>query len=443
MNIEPTTDNFFNLYKKMNMDPISESWCGAKWFEGTIWLYQGVTASCHHNPFHKIELDENDPSSLQNTPQKIKEREAMFRGEQPKGCNYCWSVESNGGTSDRIIKTQAIPEYRLIEWHAKKKPLVEIPYMIEIAFERTCNLACAYCGPSFSSKWATDIRNNGPYIDIKTDSRYSSDNDSDIIYEKTEKNPYVEAFFKWWPDLESKIIWLRITGGEPLVSPSFWRFLDIINQRNSFKGMISINSNLINFKGELDRLITQTKNFNIKLHTSIESSFQEAEYVRDGFDREIWLKNVKTLLDTTNWTINFTTSVSNLTVYTFIDYLNLMADFKKQYGSKRIEIGCNFVHYPIFMRVQILPKQDRLELSNQIEYWRQENKNILHIAEDEHLQRFANIMKNSETMIPETYVTIENAFNDLKTFVQQYDYRRKKDFRKSLHPKFIEWYEKL
>ena len=51
-------------FKKKHLDKVSSSFCLAKWYEATMWLYMGETASCHHNPTHKIELDPNDLRSL-------------------------------------------------------------------------------------------------------------------------------------------------------------------------------------------------------------------------------------------------------------------------------------------------------------------------------------------------------------------------------------------
>ena len=44
-------------YKQRMIDPISESYCAAKWYNATIWLGHGQTASCHHPPGHWIPLD--------------------------------------------------------------------------------------------------------------------------------------------------------------------------------------------------------------------------------------------------------------------------------------------------------------------------------------------------------------------------------------------------
>ena len=35
-------------YKKQILDTKSASFCGAKWFNATIWLGSGMTTSCHH-----------------------------------------------------------------------------------------------------------------------------------------------------------------------------------------------------------------------------------------------------------------------------------------------------------------------------------------------------------------------------------------------------------
>jgi len=46
-------------YKKQILDPKSASFCGAKWYNATIWLGSGMTTSCHHPLPHKIDLEEN------------------------------------------------------------------------------------------------------------------------------------------------------------------------------------------------------------------------------------------------------------------------------------------------------------------------------------------------------------------------------------------------
>jgi organic radical activating enzyme len=344
-----------NLFKRFTsegrQDAISPTYCAAKWFEGTIWLDKGVTASCHHTPLDPIKLLPGKPDSLFNSPNKMLDRVDMLMGQRPSGCSYCWDIEDTGGISDRRIKSKSL--LTKVKWH-KKPELSSTPVQLEIAFDRTCNLACAYCGPTFSSKWANDIKQNGPYQNLITESRYT------ILEEIIDKedNPYVDAFFAWWPELEKTLKVLRITGGEPLMSTNFWKFIDFVST-SGFEGELHINTNLINYKGEVDRLIEKTAGLNIMIHTSMESSLDQAEYVRSGFDQYVWEDNVAKIMEQTNWVLNVTTAVSSFTVFNYIDYLNRMLMYKRTYGKQRIEITCNFVYYPEFMRIDLIPQDKR------------------------------------------------------------------------------------
>ena len=96
-------------YKARMIDPVSESFCGAKWYNATIWLGSGMTTSCHHPLPHKVSVEDviANPKALHNTPQKKEERRQMQCGERPKGCEYCWKVEDIGrdNISDRVYKS--------------------------------------------------------------------------------------------------------------------------------------------------------------------------------------------------------------------------------------------------------------------------------------------------------------------------------------------------
>ena len=85
----------FDDYRTRVIDPISDSFCGAKWYNATIWLGHGGTASCHHPPAHNIDKEEikTNPSAIHNTRHKKKMRQMMLEGTRPKECEYCWKIE--------------------------------------------------------------------------------------------------------------------------------------------------------------------------------------------------------------------------------------------------------------------------------------------------------------------------------------------------------------
>ena len=85
-------DESYQEYRDRAINPISPSFCGAKWYNATIWLGNGTTASCHHPPAHKIPLEEVAMShkAIHNTQYKKLIRKQMLEGERPKECEYCW-----------------------------------------------------------------------------------------------------------------------------------------------------------------------------------------------------------------------------------------------------------------------------------------------------------------------------------------------------------------
>ena len=88
-------DETDNEYRTRVIDPISDSFCAAKWLNATIWLGHGGTASCHHPPAHNIDKEEikTNPSAIHNTRHKKKMRQMMLEGTRPKECEYCWKIE--------------------------------------------------------------------------------------------------------------------------------------------------------------------------------------------------------------------------------------------------------------------------------------------------------------------------------------------------------------
>jgi hypothetical protein len=153
-------------FRQQVLDPKSASFCAAKWYNATIWLGSGMSTSCHHPPAHKIdaELIKTNPSAIHNTVEKKIDRLNMQLGNRPKGCEYCWKIEDMGrdAISDRVYKSKIYPIEALNEAY-------ETPHQddvnlrtLEIAFDRTCQFACSYCNPAFSTTWVNDIKRNGP-----------------------------------------------------------------------------------------------------------------------------------------------------------------------------------------------------------------------------------------------------------------------------------------
>ena len=104
-------------YRKEVLDTKSKSFCGAKWYNATIWLGHGGTTSCHHPPAHQIDLEDikENPSAIHNSKHKKKMRQMMQEGTRPKECEYCWKIEDIGrdSISDRVYKSKIYTDKEL------------------------------------------------------------------------------------------------------------------------------------------------------------------------------------------------------------------------------------------------------------------------------------------------------------------------------------------
>lgn len=425
-------------FKHRVLDTISDSFCAAKWYNATIWLGSGMTTSCHHPPAHLVDKDkvQANPRLLHNTDQKKDDRRKMLAGERPAGCEYCWKIEDMGrdAVSDRVYKSKIYPIEVLHE--AKNTPPEQDVNLrtLEIAFDRTCQFACSYCNPAFSSTWVRDIRQNGPYQQLISDGRnhFTHEHASAQLYRYGETNPYVEAFFAWWEsDLHHTLQELRVTGGEPLMSAHTWRLIDWFrdNQGRS-KTRLAINSNL-GTDVDVDRLIDSTKGLDVEIYTSMESVGIQAEYIRDGLVYSDWRKNVLKLLNA-GVTVHFMATINALCLPGLCAHLNQLLEWKRTYTRDRVNFTLNILRFPSFQSPLVLPDAMRAVYSESLQKWLEHNTqphrvHLLHEHEINHVQRLSDYLDVVKTPHRDAF-ELPKLRNDFKQFYTQYDQRRGKSF---------------
>ena len=440
-------------FRQQVLDTISPSFCAAKWYNATIWLGSGMTTSCHHPPAHKVEVVDliNNPKALHNTTQKKQDREDMQAGSRPKGCEYCWKIEDMGrdAISDRVYKSKIYTIEALHE--AAHTPAVEDINLktLEISFDRTCNFACSYCNPAFSSTWVTDIKRNGPYQQLISDGRnhFTHTHNVSQLYVFGEQNPYVDAFFRWWEtDLHRSLDELRITGGEPLMSGYTWQLIDWFktNQGRS-QTKLAINSNLGMPREKLLNFIERIKDIpHLEIYTSNEAVNGAAEYIRDGLDYDLWMNNVQELLEQDSIkAMHFMCTINALCLTTLPNFLSQLMGLKQKYGKERVSFTLNILRFPSFQSPLVLPDELRTQFKNNLQAWLDTHRDhpLIHEHEINHLQRLIDYLDVVKTPHSETF-DMPLLLNDFKKFYTQYDQRRGKNFTDTF-PALQEWYNKL
>lgn len=365
---------------------ISPSMCYAKWAQVSLHLTNGMTNSCYHPPLHKISVDEiqRTPSALHNTQQKKSERHMMLNGQRPEGCAYCWRIEDVGGRSDRI--------YRSGEYWAQnaRADIMEAldsgnidPRYVEVNFNQACNFKCMYCSPHLSTAWEEEIKRHGPYTVENPDGTQAQHNAIEYLARdglmplkvKQDENPYLQAFWNWWPQLYKKLEVFRITGGEPLMDVNTFRVLDYIYEHPNAWLEMSITTNLCPPRPELfDRFVEKVQRLeeiqiwedrerfnpgsgnhwyvnmalkNFALFVSVDSVGAQAEYIRDGLNWQTMTQNVHQYLDSTvNTTITFINTYNALSVPGTLGYMQYILGLRQRYSRDRQGVKHIPIHDP-------------------------------------------------------------------------------------------------
>ena len=438
-------------FKQQILDTKSASFCAAKWYNATIWLGSGQTTSCHHPPAHAIDLEaiKTNPSAIHNTAQKKQDRAMMQRGERPRGCEYCWKIEDMGreAVSDRVYKSKIYPIDALDEAY-QTPPQADVNLRtLEIAFDRTCQFACSYCNPAFSSTWVKDIKNNGAYTNLVSDGRnhFTHAHDNSQLFRFGEVNPYVEAFFKWWEsDLHQTLQELRITGGEPLMSGETWKLLDWFkNNRGKSSTRLAINSNL-GPEVDVDRLLSSIDGLEVDIYTSQESTGAQAEYIRDGLDYTAWLRNVEKILDSDRIrAVHCMATINALCLESLTQLLSTITQLKQRYGKMRVSFTLNILRFPSFQSALVLPDHLRNTFKLSLIEWleRHVQDPLMHEHELNHLRRLIDYLDVVKTPHSEAF-DLPKLRNDFKQFHAQYDLRRNKNFEETF-PLIADWYHNI
>ena len=446
----------YQEYRDRAINSISSSFCGAKWYNATIWLGNGTTASCHHPPAHKIPLEEVATSykAIHNTQYKKLVRKQMLEGERPKECEYCWKIEDMGKdkVSDRVYKSVIYTDEELKEAKTELGWQQDVDLKtLEIAFDPNCNFACSYCNSSFSTTWQNDIKKNGPYQNLVSDgaAAFQHDGGHSMPYgKKNEGNPYVEAFWKWWEgELQFSLRELRVTGGEPTMSQDFWKLMKWWESNKDCEVDFAVNSNL----GQKDELYNELlkASHNIKsfhLYTSCETVGTQAEYIRDGLNWDKWVTNVERMLTEGNVkSINCMMTINALCLFGITDFMDEMLRIKKTYNTSSPNCSFNILRFPSFQSIVTLPKHIREERANHIEKWINDNYNNTnpHFLDWERdgMMRMVSYIREIETGHSHTS-SLESRERDFKSFYTQYDVRRNKNFVETF-PMLKEWWDSI
>jgi len=454
---------FENTRNKLNT--VGCGFCLAKWTQVTMHLHNGTTHSCHHPKPHKIPLEEvlTNPTALHNTNFKKQIRKEMLEDKKPDECDYCWNIENaSHAFSDRTLKSSepwSAPYLEDILKSGWKKNYN--PKYVEVSFSNTCNFKCSYCGPQYSSKWMEEINTHGPY---KTSTNYNDiewfKKEDTMPYLASENNPYVDAFWKWWPEMYQDLHTFRITGGEPLLNKDTFKILDYIIETPTPNKKLSlcINTNLgipkklfDEFVDKVEKILDKELVHEFIIFTSCDTWGAQAEYIRNGFEYNLFKERIDFLLDKFKpLTIDIMSTYNALSVPNYKYLIEDVVELKKRhhnpyrYWGSSLLLDSSYLRFPEHQSIKILEDKWVSAIDEQaklVDFYEQVRTGVV----DGH--GFTDIEINKIIRIKDWFTSsegnkmIDTNRKDFYTFITQHDIRRNTNFCKTF-PELEEFYHK-
>lgn len=433
-------------FKKSDIEKInsvSPSFCLAKWKQVTIDIVHGTTHSCHHPERHHVPVSEIEanPSALHNTNYKKKMRQLMLNGIRPEECKYCWDVEDSGSeVSDRIIKS-------LDHWaHPHLNDVIQAPWdanvlpsYMEVMIDDACQFSCAYCMADVSTSIAMEMKTFGPYAVRDSVHRMPR---SSATSSGTE-NPFEVAFWKWLPEVLPQLEVLRVTGGEPVLSPKLNLLFDFLRDHPNEHLTLVINTNLGYSEKTLHHLVDRLKQLiqikaiaKVEFYTSVETFGQQAEFIRSGLKYQQFISNISAVhrhfsLGSIPVKIVIMCTFNALSAGQFHLLIEDVVDLKSLGIDLIIDIS--YLKNPSYLSAEILTPDLKDRVSGFYQIISDEYENIF--SPHERLK-----MKNLIQWLncqPEKKLVAEKRA-DFYKFVNEYSRRKNLNFRK-IFPEFTEF----
>ena len=353
-------------FMKTNLGP---ALCLAKWKQVSLHLPTGLNNSCYHPPLHAIDpmAVAANPAALHNTEHKKEQRRIMLRQERPAECSYCWNMEDQGKLSDRHYRSGepwAAVDFESIANSTGDEDVV--PSYVEVNFNHACNLRCSYCSPQFSSSWADEVARDGGYPTSTTHNDPSHFVGNRRPIPVREHNPYVEAFWQWWPTLYPTLEHFRMTGGEPLMDKNTYRVFDYVIANPSKKLHLNVTSNFSVEESLFQKYLTAVKTIcdgrieHFMQYVSLDGWGAQAEYLRHGMNFDlVWSRVDQYLAQVPSYnSLTFIITMNNLSVSSLKQLFEGILELRRKHSStyQRVWFDTPVLREPAWQSLQILPE---------------------------------------------------------------------------------------
>tara|TARA_B100001113_G_scaffold285480_1_gene240782 strand:+ start:573 stop:1745 length:1173 start_codon:yes stop_codon:yes gene_type:complete len=214
------------------------------------------------------DINKTNIKDIMQSKKNLEIKLAMLEDKKPHNCSGCYLQEKQtkdlSSISSRLYYLKELGTKTDLDFYDNNKNF-SLKH-VDLRWTNSCNQACVYCSPQYSSKWSQEL---GMKVKSNKDARQEV---KDYVFENITQ-------------LEN----VYLAGGEPMLMKENFEFLTLLRQKNP-KCHIRVNSNLSTTATGIFELLCSFEN--VHWTASIESIEEEYNYIRHLGNWNDFVKNL-------------------------------------------------------------------------------------------------------------------------------------------------------
>lgn len=312
---------------------MSKTWCALPWIHMCVRPNEQIKPCCR---FQFEDGDADIAPTIEhfdpNNSYWTKLRQDMLDGVQRHECRKCYEQERvlTKDSPNQSLRNWMNSVFSTVDAEQCTSAALDLRY-IEMSLDNLCNFECKMCDSKFSSKLQLRDQHMGWRVHKKLE-------------------PNFEKFDRF--DL-TKLEYIKLLGGEPLLSPNLKPFLNYISSRGAAAEQIQLQISTNGSKPLEDSLIERLQRFkHIEISVSLDTYDKSNDYQRIGgfyeliFKNALWYKQVLP-----NSRVNFHSVIG---IYTANHLSKTMKFLREDHG---FDVSVDWIRDPSWQSLLIAPEQ--------------------------------------------------------------------------------------
>jgi len=325
---------------------IPKTFCVMPFLSGNIRTTGDYNVCCNSINTKNYNIKRNSYREWLQSKERLDLQKDFLNGERPKACSRCWTEEDENRSSLRILKNKEhkLDRFKTFESFEKVFGNDVDPIEMEMQVTNLCNLKCAMCVGSDSSKLL--VENKSIY---KTNKFKLNDIEkNELTLNQKEFDVTRQGLENLYGILDTNLKVINFRGGETFMIPGIKELLkSIIKSGKSNNLLLHITTNCTLADSEIIEMLASFKK--VRLMLSIEATGKQNDYIRFPSKWDSIKENIGKFKKIPNCQFFVHTVITNLNLL----YADQLIDFSiKNNFFTKLEI----TRFPDYMHFSVLPK---------------------------------------------------------------------------------------